>query len=176
MDLNGGRKDKFRRSPKLAEFIFRRYYICTSHRAMLQVQPIKTCAYIAPWQLITSPALLITNIIFLWHQGKVWETPWRERQRQADWLFTVPPPCRAVKHIEGWRVCTGQLLWRKEERTCQTHRCRVMSHCVLEYSQKSASLFCSLVLRLLFSLSVSLLLFVLCQALCLCLNLTWISI
>ena len=75
-------------------------------------------------------------------------------------LCMVSPACRLVKHIEGWLDCTGQLPWRKDVPPCQTHRCRVMSHCVLEFCQKCAFLFCSLVFSLIFShllhLSVSL--------------------
>lgn len=54
-------------------------------------------------------------------------------------LCTVCAHCRAVKHIEVWLERTGQLLWHKDGSRCQRHRCRVMSHSVLEVCQESAS-------------------------------------
>lgn len=54
-------------------------------------------------------------------------------------LCTACAHCRAVKHIEVWLQRTGQLLWHKDGSCCQRHRCRVMSHSVLELCQESAS-------------------------------------
>lgn len=79
--------------------------------------------------------------------GKSLKRDW-ETNRVRQTLCMVSPPCRVVKHIKGWLDCTGQLLWHKDAPRCQTHRCRVMSHCVLEFCQKPASLFSSHVLRL----------------------------
>lgn len=95
----------------------------------------------------------------------------REKERERGKLYMVSPPCRVVKRIEGWLDCTGQLLWCKDVPPCQTHRCRVMSQCELEFCQNPASLFCSLVLclppsHLLPSSSISVLLFNLCAVSC----------
>lgn len=70
----------------------------------------------------------------------------RETNRLRQRLCMVSPPCRVVKRIKGWRDCTGQLLWREDVPSCQTHRCRVMSHCVLEFCQKPAQFSLSLTL------------------------------
>lgn len=96
--------------------------------------------------------LLITYFsfcAFLWcvRGGESLKRDW-ETNRVRQTLCMVSPPCRVVKHIKGWLDCTGQLLWHKDAPHCQTHRCRVMSHCVLEFCQKPASLFSSHVLHL----------------------------
>lgn len=100
-----------------------------------------------------------------------------ETNRVRRRLCIVSPPCRAAEHIEGWLDCAGHLLWREDVPPCQTHRCRVMSHCVLEFCQKPASLFCSLPPSLSpsTSLCVSLLLFplLLSPTLCLYFNLNF---
>lgn len=79
---------------------------------------------------------------FLWFlylrkmERKPKETDW-EANRVRQRLCMVSP-CSAVKHIEVWLDCTGQFLWQRCA-SCQTHRCRVMTHCVLESCQKPGS-------------------------------------
>lgn len=76
-----------------------------------------------------------------------------QRQKETQTLCMVSPPCRLVKDIKGWLDCTGQLQCCKAVSPCQTHRCRVMSHCVLEFCQKASclsALFCSISLLLTF--------------------------
>lgn len=56
-----------------------------------------------------------------------------KKKTQRDRLC-IASPCSAVKHIEVWLDCTGQF-WSP----CQTHRCIIMTDCVLESCQKPAS-------------------------------------
>lgn len=83
------------------------------------------------------PNYILKSCSILWRVGEKVRDTNRVRQR----LCMMSPPCRVVKHIKGWLGCTGQLPWRKDVPPCQTHRCRIMSHCVLEFCQKIVSLF-----------------------------------
>lgn len=70
-------------------------------------------------------------------------------------LCTTCAHCRAVKHIEVWLERAGQLLWHKDGSCCQRHRCRVMSHSVLEFCQEPASVLLTVCPNLSLRLSAS---------------------
>lgn len=82
---------------------------------------------------VTSPRApdhMLQHSVFSW-------CGWKDRPAEEQTL------CRVVKLIKAWLGCTGQLLWCKDVPPCQTHRCRVMTHCVLEFCQKPPFLSCS---------------------------------
>lgn len=101
---------------------------------------MKTNAYISPQYLFTFAlhTLLIAFLSFygLYMWGKMEQKPKEtetKKKIQRDRL-SIASPCSAVKHIEVWLDCTGQF-WPP----CQTHRCIIMTDCVLESCQKPAS-------------------------------------
>lgn len=107
--------------------------------------------FLLAWNYTT----LVLFMFLIVRHGQKPESLTASGNRVRPRLCTTCAHCRAVKHIEVWLERAGQLLWHKDGSCCQRHRCRVMSHSVLEFCQEPASVLLTVCPNLSLRLSAS---------------------